>query len=57
MIIDGIDTFLIKHGQIQLMMINYNIEPATISFGEFLKFIESDSKCRICISSVKGTAA
>lgn len=36
MILDGLDSFLIKNGQIQVKLINYNVVPADISQEEFL---------------------
>lgn len=39
MVIDGIDTFLILNGKIQVKMINYTVVPADISYEEYLKIL------------------
>ena len=39
MVLDGLDAFLITDGQIQVMMLNYKVEPADITYEVFLKRI------------------
>ncbi|MDA7742455.1 hypothetical protein N8865_02455 [Francisellaceae bacterium] len=40
MILDGIDSFLISEGQIQVKMINYNVTRASIDYLKFCDFLD-----------------